>query len=322
MSSTLTTSGLSRNSQGSAVDHIGRTPLLWLRHLSAPFHGIELAAKAEFLNPGGSIKDRPALNMILEGERSGALSPERVILDATSGNTGIAYAMIGAAKGYQVNICIPQNASPERLRTLRAYGAELELTDPGAGSDGAIVRCREIYSANPSLYFYPDQYNNPANWQAHFNTTGPEILSQTNGAVSHFVTALGTSGTFTGVSRRLKEELPRVQCVSVQPSSGFHGIEGAKNMEAALFRPGIYDPSLADRNMLVETEEAQQMCRRLAREEGLLVGVSSGANVTAALRIASELAAEGRRGTIITILCDGGGKYLSEEFWHEADAAT
>jgi len=318
MSAVLATSGLARNSQGSTLEHIGRTPLLWLRNMSAAFGGIELAAKAEYLNPGGSVKDRPALNMILEGERSGALVPGRIILDATSGNTGIAYAMIGAAKGYPVKICIPQNASQERKRTLRAYGAELELTDPGAGSDGAIVRCREIYAANPSLYFYPDQYNNSANWQAHFNTTGPEILTQTSGTVTHFVTALGTSGTFTGVSRRLKQEIPRVQCLSVQPSTGFHGIEGAKNMEAALLRPGIYDPSLADRNILVETEEAQEMCRRLAREEGLLVGVSSGANVTAALRIAGELAAEGRRGTIVTILCDGGGKYLSEAFWEDA----
>ena len=317
MSSALATPGISRKSDGSTVEQIGRTPLLWLRRVSAPFKRIELWAKAEFLNPGGSIKDRPALNMILEGERSGSLSPGRIILDATSGNTGIAYAMIAAARGYRARICIPRNASPERKRTLLAYGAELELTDPGAGSDGAIQRCREIYRSDPSLYFYPDQYNNPANWRAHFNTTGPEILTQTDGSITHFVAALGTSGTFTGVSRRLKQDLPRVQCVAVQPSSGFHGIEGTKNMEASLFRPSIYDPNLADRNLFVETEDAQRMCRRLAREEGLLVGVSSGANVVAALRIASELATEGRQGTIVTILCDGGGKYLSEEFWDD-----
>ena len=319
MSSALATPGITRKSAGSTVEQIGRTPLLRLRHICAPFKGIDLWAKAEFLNPGGSVKDRPALNMILEGERSGSLSPGRIILDATSGNTGIAYAMIAAAKGYRTKICIPQNASPERKRTLLAYGAELELTDPGAGSDGAIQRCREIYRLDPSLYFYPDQYNNPANWQAHFDTTGPEILSQTDGGITHFVAALGTSGTFTGVSRRLKQDLPHVQCISVQPSSSFHGIEGTKNMEASVFRPGIYNPNLADRNLDVETEEAQRMTRRLAREEGLLVGVSSGANVAASLRVASELAAEGRQGTMVTILCDGGGKYLSEEFWDDPD---
>ena len=319
MASALTTTGVSRKSEGSAVDQIGGTPLLWLRNISVPFKGINLRAKAEFLNPGGSIKDRPALNMILEGERSGALTPGRIILDASSGNTGIAYAMIAAAKGYRAKICIPQNASPERTRALLAYGAELVLTDPATGADGAVVRCREIYHSNPSLYFYPDQYNNPANWKAHFNTTGPEILAQTGGGVTHFVAAMGTSGTFTGVSRRLKRELAHVQCVSVQPSSGFHGIEGTKNMQATQFRPGIYDPGLADRNMFVETEDAQRMSRRLAREEGLLVGVSSGANVAAALRIAGELAAEGRQGTIVTILCDGGGKYLSERFWDNLD---
>jgi cysteine synthase B len=319
MSSALVTPGIARKSEGSVLEQIGRTPLLCLRHIGAPFQGIDLCAKAEFLNPGGSVKDRPALNMILEGERSGALSPGRIILDATSGNTGIAYAMIAAAKGYGAKICIPENASPERKRTLMAYGAELVLTDQGAGSDGAIVRCREIYRSDPSLYFYPDQYNNPANWQAHFNTTAPEILRQTEGGITHFVAALGTSGTFTGVSRRLKQDLPHVECVSVQPSSSFHGIEGTKNMEGALIRPGIYAPNLADRNIFVETEDAQRMCRRLAREEALLVGVSSGANVAAAVRVARELAVEGRQGTIVTILCDGGGKYLSEEFWDDPE---
>jgi len=319
MSSSLVTPAITRKSAGSPIEHIGRTPLLRLSQISAPFKGIDLWAKAEFLNPGGSVKDRPALNMILEGERNGSLSAGRIILDATSGNTGIAYAMIAAAKGYRTKICIPQNASPERKRTLMAYGAELELTDPGAGSDGAIERCREIYRRDPAPYFYPDQYNNPANWQAHFDTTAPEIMAQTDGGITHFVAALGTSGTFTGVSRRLKQDLPSVQCISVQPSTSFHGIEGTKNMEASVFRPGIYNPNLADRNLYVETEEAQRMTRRLAREEGLLVGVSSGANVAAAFRVASELAADGRQGTIVTILCDGGGKYLSEEFWDDPD---
>ena len=226
--------------------------------------------------------------------------------------------MIAAAKGYRTKICIAQNASPERMQTLRAYGAELVLTDPAAGSDGAIERCREIYRSHPSLYFYPDQYNNPANSEAHFYATGGD-LEQTSGRVTHFVAALGTSGTFMGVSRRLKQELRHVECVSVQPSSGFHGIEGTKNMESTRFLPGIYDPGRADRNLFVETEDAQRMSRRLAREEGLLVGVSAGANVEAALRIAGELASEGRRGTIVTILCDGGGKYLSERFWDDPD---
>jgi len=308
-----------RKAGGSVLDQIGNTPLVRLERIAAEFPGVEIHAKAEFLNPGGSVKDRAALSMILDGERRGALGPGRVILDATSGNTGIAYAMIGAAMGYRAKICIPKNASEERRRTLEAYGAELVLTDPGAGSDGAILRCREIYRAEPSLYYYPDQYNNAANWMAHFRTTGPEIVSQSGGAVTHFVAALGTSGTFTGVSRRLKQDLPRVECIAVQPPSGFHGIEGTKNMEAALVRPGIYDPGLADRTVFVETEEAQKMARRLAREEGLLVGVSAGANVAAVVRLAAELAAQGRRGHIVTILCDGGERYLSERFWNDTD---
>lgn len=308
-----------RRAGGSVLEQIGNTPLLRLARIAAQFTGIEIYAKAEFLNPGGSVKDRAALAMIRDGERRGALGPGRVILDATSGNTGIAYAMIGAALGYRAKICIPKNASEERKRMLEVYGAELVLTDPGAGSDGAILRCREIYRADPSLYYYPDQYNNAANWMAHFEGTGPEIVSQSGGALTHFVAALGTSGTFTGVSRRLKQDLPRVECIAVQPPSGFHGIEGTKNMESALVRPGIYDPALADRTVFVETEEAQKMTRRLAHEEGLLVGVSAGANVAAVVRIAAELAAAGRRGHIVTILCDGGERYLSERFWNDAD---
>ncbi len=301
------------------LDQIGRTPLLHLARVSGEFPGVEIYAKAEFMNPGGSVKDRPALRMIETAEHSGALTRGKVILDATSGNTGIAYALIASAKGYRTRICIPQNASPERKRTLKAYGAELVLTDPGAGSDGAILRCREIYRTDPGRYFYPDQYNNEANWRAHFDTTGPEILAQTQRGVTHFIAALGTSGTFTGVSRRLKGDLAPVECISVEPASGFHGIEGTKNMDAAVLRPGIYDPSLADRRVFIETEEAQQMARQLARESGVFVGISSGANVAAARRVAAELATAGRRGIIVTILCDGGEKYLSESFWDDSN---
>ncbi len=312
----MTSAGAAYNLAG-VLQQIGNTPLLRLDRISQPFPGVRICAKAEFLNPGGSVKDRAALSMILDGERSGRLAPGRVILDATSGNTGIAYAMIGAAKGYRTKICLPQNASQERKRTLLAYGAELVLTDGAAGSDGAVLRCREIYSMNPRPYFYPDQYNNDANWRAHFNTTAAEIEEQSHGRVTHFVSILGTTGTFTGVSRRLKQDLPDVECVSVQPASGFHGIEGSRNMSATQVRPRFYDPGLADRNVYVETEEAHDMARRLAREEGLLVGVSSGANVAAAAKIAAELASEGSGGFIVTVLCDGGEKYLSEAFWEE-----
>ena len=305
--------------RGSLLEQIGNTPLVRLERLTAGLKGVEIWAKAEFLNPGGSVKDRPARNIILTAEREGRLRPGKVILDASSGNTGIAYAMIAAARGYRTKICIPENASLERKRTLRAYGAELVFTDPGAGSDGAIRVCREIYRRDPEAYFYADQYNNPANWRAHYETTGPEILRQTRRRLTHFVAIMGTSGTFTGVTRRLREELPDVACVSVQPDAGFHGIEGARHMPSALERPGIYDPVLASRNIFVATEEAQQMARRLAREEGLLVGISAGANAAAALRVAQELAAEGRRGLIVTILCDGGSKYLSESFWDDPD---
>lgn len=305
--------------RGSLLEQIGNTPLVRLERLTAGLRGVEIWAKAEFLNPGGSVKDRPARNIILTAEREGKLGPGKVILDASSGNTGIAYAMIAAVRGYRTKICIPENASLERKRTLRAHGAELVLTDPGAGSDGAIRVCREIYHRDPEAYFYADQYNNPANWLAHYETTAPEILRQTRRRLTHFVAIMGTSGTFTGVTRRLKEELPEVECISVQPDAGFHGIEGARHMPSALERPGIYDPGLASRNILVPTEEAQQMARRLAREEGLLVGISAGANAAAALRVAQELAANGRRGRIVTILCDGGSKYLSESFWDDPD---
>ena len=302
--------------RASLLAQIGNTPLIRLERVAAELPGIEIHGKAEYFNPGGSVKDRPALNMILAGERSGWLTRGRTILDATSGNTGIAYAMVGAVLGYRVKLCLPRNASPERKRILKAYGAEVVFTDPAEGADGAIHRCREIYADDPDSYFYPDQYNNPANWQAHFETTAPEIIRQTQGLITHFVAMMGTSGTFTGVTRRLRHELPGVQCFSAQPAAGFHGIEGTKHMPTAIV-PGIYDPKLADGNLWVETEEAQQMARRLAREEGLLVGISSGANVAAALDLGRRLHREGRRAVIVTILCDGGEKYLSEEFWDD-----
>jgi cysteine synthase B len=296
----------------SILDQIGNTPLLPLRRVPGVPAGVEIYGKAEYFNPGGSVKDRPALNMILDGERTGKLTPGKIILDSTSGNTGIAYAMIGAAKGYKVRLCLPQNASLERKRILRAYGAEVILTDPGEGSDGAIRKCRELYFANPEQYFYPDQYNNPANWLAHYEGTGREIWRQTEGRITHFVTGLGTSGTFMGVGRRLREYSPAVRLIAMQPSTGFHGLEGLKHMETAIV-PGIYDASLADEGVTVETEEAYEMVKLLAREEGLLVGISSGANVVAARKVASRL----ERGVVVTVFCDSADKYLSEHFWEE-----
>ncbi|MGI8990230.1 MAG: PLP-dependent cysteine synthase family protein [Bryobacteraceae bacterium] len=298
------------------ISQIGNTPLLRMARIAPDLPGIEIYGKAEHLNPGGSVKDRPALNMILEGERSGKLDRNRTILDSTSGNTGIAYAMIAAARGYRVKLCLPGNASIERKRILKAYGAEIIFTDPGEGSDGAIRKVREIHAEDPDRYFYPDQYNNPANWQAHFDTTGPEIIRQTEGRITHFIAAMGTSGTFVGVTRRLKRDVPGVTCISAQPSSGFHGLEGLKHMPTAIV-PGIYDDKLADRNIWLDTEEAHKMVRWLAREEGLLVGISAGGNVVAALRIARELHGAGKQGAIVTVLCDGADKYLSESFWDE-----
>lgn len=300
--------------QTGLLDRIGNTPLLEIR--SASRDAVQVLAKAEFFNPGGSVKDRPALNMIRRGEETGRLIPGKTLLDSTSGNTGIAYAMICSAKAYRVKLCLPGNASPERKQILRAYGAELVLTDPAEGSDGAFRVCQRIYEQDPDTYFYPDQYSNPANWQAHFNTTGPEIIEQTAGRVTHFVAALGTTGTFTGVTRRLRRELPGVQCISVQPASPLHGLEGTKHMPSSL-KPAIYDPQLADENLWIETEDAYAMARRLAQEEGLLVGVSAAANVLAASRIAERLADQRRTGVVVTVLCDGGQKYLSESFWND-----
>lgn len=302
----------------SLLAQIGNTPLIRLERIASDLPGVEILGKAEFFNPGGSVKDRPALNMILDGERTGRLLPERILLDATSGNTGIAYAMVGAVRGYRVRLCLPANASEERKRMLKAYGAEMILTDAGEGSDGAIRKVRELYEADPDLYFYPDQYSNPANWKAHFETTAVEIMEQTGGGITHFVAAMGTSGTFVGTSRRLKRDLPGVRCISAQPSSGFHGLEGLKHMPTAIV-PSIYDESLADDNIWIETEDAYRMVRRLAREEGLLVGISSGANLVAAREIGWRLAAAGEPGVIVTVLCDGAEKYLSEPFWNDSD---
>ncbi len=293
------------------LDLVGRTPLIRLRRIEASCPGIELYGKAEYRNPGGSVKDRPARRMMLEGLASGALRPGKTLLDATSGNTGIAYAMFGAAMGIPVRLCVPDNVTPERKRMLNAYGAELTLTDPLEGSDGAIREARRLYDADPERYFYPDQYNNPFNWRAHYDTTAPEIVEQSGGRITHFVAGLGTSGTFVGTGRRLRELVPGITLVSMQPDSPLHGLEGLKHMETAIV-PGIYDPDVADAGISVDTEEAFAMTRRLAREEGLLVGISSGANVVAALRIAQAPA------VVVTVLCDGGERYLSDRFWEAA----
>jgi cysteine synthase B len=288
---------------------IGRTPLVRLRSFERR-PSVEIYAKLESKNPGGSVKDRAALAMILDGERTGALTPDRTLLDATSGNTGIAYAMIAASRGYRVRLCLPSNVTQERTRLLQAYGAELVLTDPMEGSDGAILEARRIHAAEPERYFYPDQYNNPTNWRAHYDGTGLEIAEQTVGRLTHFVAGLGTSGTFVGAGRRLRQLLPSVRLVSVQPDSPLHGIEGLKHMATAIV-PGIYDPDLADEPLEIPTEEAYRLTRRLAREEGLFVGPSSGAALAGTLRVAASL----DRGVIVTVFPDGGDRYLSENFW-------
>ncbi len=308
----------SRSHSTSLLASIGNTPLFRLERIAADLPGIEIYAKGEFFNPGGSVKDRPALSMILDGERTGRLTKDRILLDSTSGNTGIAYAMICSAKGYRVKLCLPRNASEERKRILKAFGVDVVLTNPGEGSDGAIRECRRIYESNPDLYFYPDQYSNPANWKAHFETTAPEIIRQTDGRITHFVAAMGTSGTFVGVTRRLKRDLPHVRCFSAQPATGFHGLEGLKHMPTAIV-PAIYDSTIADDNLWLDTEDAYAMVRRLAREEGLLVGISAGGNVVAARQIGKQLAAQGQQAVIVTVLCDGAAKYLSEPFWDNED---
>ncbi len=297
------------------LEHIGKTPLLRVERVGREFSNVEFYAKAEWFNPGGSVKDRAALRMIQEGDRSGELRPGKVILDATSGNTGIAYSMIGAAKGFRVKLCLPASASLERQRILRAYGAELVITPGDEGSDGAIRRVREIYSADPHAYFYPDQYGNPANWKAHYETTAVEIWEQTRGRITHFVAGLGTSGTFVGTARRLKELKPEIQAVSFQPDAAFHGLEGLKHMATAIVPP-IYDPTIADEDLPVRTEDAYAMVKRLAREEGLLVGVSSGAAMCACFAVARNVPRD-KHAVMVTVFPDSGDKYLSERFWDE-----
>jgi cysteine synthase B len=289
---------------------IGRTPLVRLHQFERETPGVELYAKAEWQNPGGSVKDRAAARMILDGEASGKLTANRTILDATSGNTGIAYAMVGAARGYRVLLCVPENASPERKMILRALGAELVLTNPLEGTDGAIREARRMFAQEPDRFFYPDQYSNDANWRAHYDTTAPEIIEQTSGRLTHFVAGLGTSGTFVGTGRRLRKFNPSIKLISFQPDTPFHGLEGLKHMASAIV-PRIYDPTLADQDLRIDTERAYRMVRRLAREEGLLAGISSGAAVAAMVDVAKQL----DQGIVVTVFPDGAEKYLSERFW-------
>jgi cysteine synthase B len=299
----------------SLEQQIGNTPLLAFRRITAHLpENIRIFAKAEWTNPGGSVKDRAALNIIREAERTGALTKDKILLDSTSGNTGIAYAMIGAARGYRIRLCLPANASPERIQILRAYGAELVLTDPLDGSDGAIIKAREMLAEDPDLYYYADQYSNEANWRAHYTTTAPEIWEQTSGAITHFVAGLGTSGTLVGTSRRLREHNPDIQVISLQPDSPLHGVEGWKHMPSAI-RPAIYDDTLANRNIGIGTEASYEMARRLAREEGYLVGISAAAAMVGSLQVAEELAEKGEPGLIVTLFPDNAYKYLSESFW-------
>jgi cysteine synthase B len=296
---------------------IGNTPLLRLDKTVRGLEGVTLLAKAEWLNPGGSVKDRAASAMVRDARERGRLRTGKTVLDASSGNTGIALAMLGAAQGFPVYLAMPSNVSPERKRILKAYGAHMEWTDPDQGSDGAIRRARELAGNEPERFCYLDQYSNDANWKAHYESTGREIWRQSDGRVTHFVAGLGTSGTFMGTTRRLKEMNPAVQAVSVQPDSPFHGLEGLKYMATSIV-PAIYDPHLADRALTVETEAAYTMAKQLAREEGLLVGISAAAAVAASLQIAREETAAGRDAVIVTVLPDSADKYLSERFWEEA----
>jgi cysteine synthase B len=289
--------------------------LLRLVRVARELPGVEVLGKAEWLNPAGSIKDRAAANIVAQARASGKLTSGKILLDSTSGNTGIAYAMIGAAQGFPVTLCMPENVSVERKRILHAYGANIIYTDSADGSDGAIRMARELAAKHPELYYYADQYSNDANWQAHYHGTANEIWQQTEGGVTHFVAMLGTSGTFVGTTRRLKELNPRIRCISLQPDSAFHGIEGTKHMASAIV-PKIYDPTLADADMGISTEDAYAMSKRLAREEGLLVGISAAAAVVGCLQVARQLK-KNEPAVFVTILCDSGDKYLSERFWQE-----
>jgi cysteine synthase B len=300
------------------TDEIGNTPLLRVHLFDEVAPGVEIFAKAEFMNPGGSVKDRPALRMIEEGERSGRLTRDKVILDSTSGNTGIAYAMIGAAKGYRVRLVMPTNVSEERKQLVTAYGAEIEYSDALEGSDGAILLARQLRDAEPDRYFMPDQYNNDANWRAHYDGTGLEIWEQTGGRVTHFIAGLGTSGTFVGTSRRLKELNSQIRCISVEPDEPWHGLEGLKHMETSIV-PGIYDATIADLNVGVSTEDAYEVARRLATTEGILIGHSSGAALFAAGRVAAELASTGGGGVVVIVFADGGDRYLSSGLYRQRE---
>ncbi len=300
------------------LDRVGNTPLLRLTALTANLPGVVLLGKAEWYNPGGSVKDRAASNIVAEGRRSGNFHEGKILLDSTSGNTGIAYAMLGAAGGFPVTLCMPENVSRERKKILHSYGANIIYTDPGEGSDGAIRKARELAAEDPDKYYYADQYSNDANWQAHYHGTANEIWQQTHGRITHFVSMLGTSGTFVGTTRRLKELNPAIQCISLQPDSAFHGIEGAKHMASAII-PKIYDSALADQDLKIATEDAYAMAKRMGREAGLLVGISSAAAVVGCLQIARQLPPKREQEAVIaTILCDSGDKYLSERFWTEA----
>lgn len=299
----------------SLLERIGNTPLLRFDKISRQFPNIEFCAKAEWFNPGGSIKDRPALSMIQAGLASGALRPGKTIIDATSGNTGIAYAMIGAALGYPVKLCLPDSASLERKRILTAFGAELVITPGDEATDGAIRRVHKIVAADPDKYFYPDQYSNPANWQAHYRTTANEIWEQTSGRITHFVAGLGTSGTFVGTTRRLKELNPRIRCISLQPDASFHGLEGWKHMPTAI-RPAIYDDTLADENLSVSTEGAYHLVKRVAREEGMLISPSAGAALLGCFQVANNIPPD-EAAVIVTVFADSASKYLNERFWDE-----
>jgi len=305
-----------RNSGRSVLDFIGNTPLLRLERIGREFPNVEFTAKAEWFNPGGSVKDRPALSMIQAGIAAGALTSGKTIIDATSGNTGIAYAMIGAALGYPVKLCLPDSASQERKRILAAFGAELVITPGDEATDGAIRRVQKIVAGDPGKYFYPDQYGNPANWQAHYHTTANEIWEQTSGRITHFVAGLGTSGTFVGVTRRLRELNPAIRCISLQPDAPFHGLEGWKHMETAI-RPAIYDDTLADENLEVATEESYALVKKIAREEGLLVSPSAAAALLGCFHVAKKIPSD-QHAVVATVFADSAAKYLTERFWEES----
>ncbi len=300
----------------SLLERIGNTPLVRLDELTRSMPGIQILGKAEWANPGGSVKDRAASAIVADAIRSNRLGPRQALLDATSGNTGIAYAMLGAAMGFQVTLCMPSNVSPERKKYLSAYGANIVWTNPADGSDGAIRKARELATADPDRYFYADQYSNEQNWLSHYHTTANEIWAQTEGQITHFVAGLGTSGTFMGTTRRLRELNPQIECISMQPDSAFNGLEGLKHMATAIV-PKIYDPALADENIDLETEHAYAMCLRLAQKSGMLVGVSAGGAAAAALQVAEREHAAGRDAVIVTVLCDAAEKYMSERFWQE-----